>query len=290
MLDTRLARFLVVVRCGSFSRAENTLHLSKQALAKQINSLEEELGFRLLDRGRTGVSLTPAGQVLYESARRIQEELNSAIEKSQIVASQKRCIRLGRFKLHVLLDEVNRRFSLEHPEIELKQIISPTADPFIQVLEQLNDVAETPWTPDIHEQGLEYIKLVDLPYQCLMSKKHPLTLEQRLSPEKLSNTPVTIYRQQWKEEHLAWLSSVLPGLRILETLFYHVKEIYSVCEQGGIFITPAYYAYFLDPLARVPLDVDFTWEYGICYRKNPSGEVQKYLETAQKIYENRQFQ
>ena len=48
MNEQQLKTLLKTVECGSLSRAEEALFLSKQAIKKQIDSLEEEIGFTLL--------------------------------------------------------------------------------------------------------------------------------------------------------------------------------------------------------------------------------------------------
>ena len=49
MNDSQLRAFVEVASCGSFSKAADKLFLSKQALKKQIDALEHELGFTLKD-------------------------------------------------------------------------------------------------------------------------------------------------------------------------------------------------------------------------------------------------
>ena len=56
MNEQQLKTLLKTVECGSLSRAEEALFLSKQAIKKQIDSLEEEIGFTLLLRNRQGIS------------------------------------------------------------------------------------------------------------------------------------------------------------------------------------------------------------------------------------------
>ena len=48
MNEQQLKTLKKTVECGSLSKAEETLYLSKQAIKKQIDSLEEEIGFTLL--------------------------------------------------------------------------------------------------------------------------------------------------------------------------------------------------------------------------------------------------
>ena len=62
MNDKQLKSFITVTECGSFTKAENFFFFSAQALKKQIDSLENELGFALFLRSSKGVVLTAAGK------------------------------------------------------------------------------------------------------------------------------------------------------------------------------------------------------------------------------------
>lgn len=53
--------FRAVVRNGSFSKAAEKCHISRSAVSPQIQALERELGFQLLERRHRSFSLTPAG-------------------------------------------------------------------------------------------------------------------------------------------------------------------------------------------------------------------------------------
>ena len=62
MNDKQLRSMIVIAQCGSFSRAEEQLFISKQALKKQMDALEAELRVTLFIRTPKGIQLTPAGQ------------------------------------------------------------------------------------------------------------------------------------------------------------------------------------------------------------------------------------
>lgn len=60
---------LLIVEHGTFTAAARHAHLSQPALTSSIHRLEEQLGARLLDRGRRGAELTEAGRALLPHAR-----------------------------------------------------------------------------------------------------------------------------------------------------------------------------------------------------------------------------
>ena len=52
LLDT----FIAVTDCGSFNRAAGKLHITSTAVMKQMNTLEANLGLKLIERTPSGVS------------------------------------------------------------------------------------------------------------------------------------------------------------------------------------------------------------------------------------------
>ena len=58
--------FVQVVESGSFTRAAQSLHLSKSYISRTISDLEERLGVQLLFRNTRRLSLTAAGEKFYQ--------------------------------------------------------------------------------------------------------------------------------------------------------------------------------------------------------------------------------
>jgi predicted ATPase/DNA-binding transcriptional LysR family regulator len=77
-VEARLRAFAAVARTGSFSRAAEELYVSQPAVSKHVASLEAELGARLFDRSRAGVTLTPAGESLADYVLRAEALLANA--------------------------------------------------------------------------------------------------------------------------------------------------------------------------------------------------------------------
>jgi DNA-binding transcriptional LysR family regulator len=117
-----LRYFVAVAEELHFRRAAERLHVAQPAVSEQVRKLEAELGVVLLNRTHRSVSLTPAGSVLLEEARRV-------IRQSEIAREAARSARknqLGRLRVGYTPDAVPRyvprsltRFAEAAPGIEI---------------------------------------------------------------------------------------------------------------------------------------------------------------------------
>lgn len=71
--------FLAVAETRSFSKGAEKCCITQSTASQHIQSLEEELGIRLFDRGRGGALLTEAGKLFFERARRITGECEASL-------------------------------------------------------------------------------------------------------------------------------------------------------------------------------------------------------------------
>ena len=86
-----------VAQTGSFSAAALSLGYTQSAVSRQVAALEAAAGRRLFDRGRHGVTFTPAGARLLTSAIRVIDELDSARRELAGDEIAARPVRLGAF-------------------------------------------------------------------------------------------------------------------------------------------------------------------------------------------------
>ena len=70
--------FIAVVESGSFTQAAVRLEMSAVMVGKYIQLLEAQLGTRLLERNTRRQSLTDAGRVFYDEAKRVLEQVSIA--------------------------------------------------------------------------------------------------------------------------------------------------------------------------------------------------------------------
>ena len=90
---TRIKTFIKVVEAGSFSAAARD-ESSVSTVARQVKSLEDELGVRLLNRTTRRLALTDTGRRFYERVSEIDQELKKA--KSEVSSTEGRATAMGR--------------------------------------------------------------------------------------------------------------------------------------------------------------------------------------------------
>ncbi len=71
-VDIRLVRiFITVTECGGFAASEVELNIGRSTISKHISDLELRIGLKLCNRGPSGFSLTPEGELVLEAARKL---------------------------------------------------------------------------------------------------------------------------------------------------------------------------------------------------------------------------
>ena len=71
MTITKFRAFLATVECGSFTEAAKRLYYTQSAVSRMVSDLENQWGVALLNRKKTGLTLTPAGAALLPFIRQI---------------------------------------------------------------------------------------------------------------------------------------------------------------------------------------------------------------------------
>src|ERR1700758_4839732 len=76
-----MALFVEVVKAKSFRRAAEATGVPNSTLSRRISALEKAIGLRLLHRTTRRVELTEAGQLYFDSCKRIVDEASLAHEQ-----------------------------------------------------------------------------------------------------------------------------------------------------------------------------------------------------------------
>ena len=181
---SHLSYFVTIAEEGSFQGAATRLHLSQPTLSRQIRELENQVESELFMRGKSGSSLTPAGEALLIRARSILEA-REALFRSMLSFQQQE-LRLG-YLATSLFGPVGdgvaqlRRF---YPEAAIR-VIEASPGRQIEMLGQGElQIAflghfEAEVGPDIHLHTLYSVPLVAvLPVAHRLTERNLLRLEE----------------------------------------------------------------------------------------------------------------
>jgi len=238
-MDLRQLRALVAVsEETTFIGAAKRLNLAQPALSRQIRSFEKEIGTAVFNRGRGGVTLTPAGEICLTAARSIIEKVGVAIGDARLANEGKAgtctiyvsqwCVWTG-FTGKVLahtnrldpgIDVVIREGHigtqwecLRRNHVDLSIATSPPVgydDLKSEVL--INDVASIALLPPRHPlAGRTSIRLEELAGETLLSYDPKIlsTIERDVSAEfdRMGFTPSRIVRLDTTESLVARISA-----------------------------------------------------------------------------------
>lgn len=122
MESKKLEALLMAVDLGSFTKAAEVLGYTQSGLTHMMNSLEKEVGFTLLERGRSGVRLTEEGERIAPAVREFLQanaRLDSVIE--QVSSSRTEIIRVSAYASIAMhwLPGIIQRFREECPDVDV---------------------------------------------------------------------------------------------------------------------------------------------------------------------------
>jgi DNA-binding transcriptional LysR family regulator len=190
-MELRHLRYFVAVgEEQHYGRASRRLRVAQPALSRQIQDLEEEVGFKLFDRLPRGAKLSAAGKLFLEDARRILRAVSEATARAAHVArGQSGTLRVGfpeNASWHGVVPDSFRRIREQQPDAQLQ--LQPAAS-----LEQLDairsgglDAGFVNFMPKADPE-LDQLTVAIHHVELAVPKRHPLTKLKKLRLRDLVN-------------------------------------------------------------------------------------------------------
>lgn len=184
-----------MVETGGFSRAGELVGLSQPAVTRQVAALEADLGTPLLDRSSRQFRLTPAGELVYERARRLAagvSELKEAVadvvdhDRGRVTIGAVTTVGVG------ILPPILSEFARRYPAVRVMVKAGRTAETLERVLQGEIDMAITP-TPVTHPR-LKSIPLCPDPVELVCSPELKAQLPDPLPLEQLSEVAMISFQ------------------------------------------------------------------------------------------------
>ena len=182
-----LRYFVTVAEERNITRASMRLRVAQPALSRQLSDLENELGVKLLDRGRHGVNMTTAGREFHRRAKALLADASRAADAARIaggaIAGQ---LTLG-FPTGLHLDHLSpviRAFRADHPRAEFR-FSHALPDAQIKGLRDGSiDVAFVNLPGPL--QGMEHCVVWRVPFEVVMPETHRLSRRKSIDLKDLT--------------------------------------------------------------------------------------------------------
>ena len=185
-----------LVQTKHYGRAAAALHLTQPALSKSICRLESAYGARLLTRGRRGVALTEAGEVLLRHATLADRELSLARDElASVRAGNKGEVVVGvAISLaYRFLPIASVRFLKRFPNARLR-VVTGLNDLLVRNLAAGDvDLVVSAYTEPTQDEGLVYEDLFVDEATPVVRVGHPVLASSRVSLRMLLKYPWVLY-------------------------------------------------------------------------------------------------
>ncbi|WP_247741517.1 LysR family transcriptional regulator [Luteibacter sp. SG786] len=229
----QLRAFVYVTRLGTLSRAAEALFLSQPSVSLQLKALERELGAPLLERTRRRVTLTDAGEALYEIARPLVEGFENLDrefhEKTRGRQGGKLTVAAGSSTIQYLLPDLVKAYRERYPSVHL-QLANVTGKDGLALLRAdeadiaIGSMLDVPqdiaWAPVYHYDPM-----------LIMPPDHPLAAKDDIHLEDLSPYGLILPPQR------------LTTFRLVDMVFQQRHVPYTVAiEVGGWDVIKQYVA------------------------------------------------
>lgn len=182
----QLHTFLEIVRLNSFSKAAKTCFRTQPAISAQIRQMEQELETQLFDRFGSRITLTTAGKIFAEYARKILEMRRQGFDavreldnipkgEMSIAANEATCV-------HVL-PAVFARYREKFPKVQMQVVRSYGARTIESVLDNSVDFGITQLP--LQEKKLRVVQIYSDEIRLFTSPNHRLANHKTVSAEDI---------------------------------------------------------------------------------------------------------
>ena len=182
-----LKYFSEIVRHGSINKASQAIFISQPYLSNVVKELENELDTKLIERHKTGITLTPDGEKLLLHANRIMDDMDDLQDSFSPLCRDERSISVSMtgfshimetFIALCLNNSSHRKFTYMLNEANFVTVVDSVKNNTAQVGIVHNDIAfSRRYANYLENKNIRYYPLITLSPCVLINKNHPVYLE-----------------------------------------------------------------------------------------------------------------
>lgn len=291
LFTKKIEEFLVVADEGNLTRAAEKLYISQSALTKQMNSLEESLGFKLLERSNKGVCLTKAGENFYSDMKVILRLSQEAIDKGRRIDSEDTILRVGFYSLldGMEFQQISDSFSACYPNVNLTFSTVPFDLSAMQnaILSHKIDVSLVEYSEEFEKNGIQFDFLYEDTLSFMMSPLHPLSGKEHIGISDLEGSTV-IVPQRGESEFVAQSKGLLDQCGAGTTIEYRPTGDFDLLKlqmsNNQIMLSASRLCKNFPQLACAYFDCDIKMRTGLISSRESSATAQRFISFAKEYW------
>lgn len=286
MYDTKLDTFVQVAKYGSFSKAAEHLFISSVSVMKQMNSLEDLVGAKLLDRTTQGVKLTKAGEYFNESANNYIAESDVILRKTRDIENKgKKVIKIGTSLLRSAQPLIQTWSSMNNNDGYQIDLVSFQDDPlsmqrmFTNIGTKIDFFVGPINSEQISHGPYQTYELPETKAYWGVPINNHLASKAELFLDDLKDEKILLVKKGLSPR-LDNLRAELDakGITVIDSENFYDLNTFNICSQNNyIMETLGIWKDAYAPIKAVAMDTEHRMPYGIVYSDRASEPVKKFI-------------
>lgn len=291
MYNPKLDTLIAAADCGSLTRAAEKLYISPTAVMKQINSLEDHLKVKLIERGRSGVKLTPAGEIIYRDAKFMIDYSHKSVAAAMAAAhtyDTTFCVGTSLLNPAKPFMDLWYRVNKDFPGYKLHLV--PFEDDHDGILSEIEKLGEKfDFLIGVCDSKAwlslcQFLPLGRYKKMIAVSREHRLAGKKLIDIEDLYGETLMMVcqgdsgindfvRNDLQKNH--------PKIRIEDTPPFYDMSVFNRCaETDRVLLTIECWTEVHPGLVSIPVNWDYSIPYGLLYSLNASEDVLQFVDKA----------
>lgn len=294
MYNPLLDTFLAVADCGSFTKAAEKLFISPTAVMKQMNSLEDHLNLKLIDRTPSGVRLTPSGEIIYLDAKFLIDYSEKSITAAKAASADfDMTFCVGTSMLNPAKPFMDLWYKINQSFPDYKLHLVPFEDNHKGILSEIKSLGEKfdfligvcdskAWLSLCNFLPLgRYKKMIAVSREHRLANKKMIEIKdlygETLMMVSKGDSGINDYiRNDLEKNH--------PQIHIEDTPFFYDISVFNRCaESNNVLLTIECWQDVHPGVVSIPVNWDYSIPYGLLYSFNAEKDILNLVTEAKKI-------
>jgi len=238
MSEAGMRYLFEALKAGSMRAAGDKLNVAASSISRQISQLEARLGVGLIEKGRRGICLTQAGQLVidhYRNQLADREALQARLEDLRAVRSGTATLAVGEGFLGKSFTQMLGRFSRDNPEIELEIMTGSTQEIVRMVTEDEAHMGLVFQTP--HDLKVRVRATIAQPLMAIMRPDHRFASFNWVSIADLASEALCLAPPSFRLRQILAVAETASNLHLEPVITTNSINVMQEAVRSGIALT-----------------------------------------------------